>query len=74
MKKIIIPIVMFSALLFSCKKEVIVMNEINQDTQESVVYGTRGQKNSTTILVGDEGGSITDPNNDADEDKKRKGK
>lgn len=76
MKKVIVLILLVSAGLFSCQKEVITpITSVDTD-----VFETRGQKNGSSTLNGQDNGptgetdGITDPNNDKDEDRKKKGK
>lgn len=82
MKKLILfgSILFFASTFTACKKEIIRMNDSNEyPTEPEGTYTTRGQiinqtsKSDTIIVVGpigDQGGGITDPNND-DYSKKR---
>jgi hypothetical protein len=74
MKKVVLIIGLFSVTLFSCRKEVIV--PVSSPDFEQME--TRGQKGGQSTYPGQNTGSdtdgITDPNNDADEDRKKKGK
>lgn len=77
MKKLIIPIVLFSAVLFSCKKEIITLDGSNGVSSEVEYFDTKASGPNPTCNNPGDGGDddvITDPNNDADEDKRRKGK
>jgi hypothetical protein len=54
--------------MFSCQKEVIV--PVSQDTEE--VFNTRGStRNPTNGEGGGENGSVTDPDNETEDDKIR---
>jgi hypothetical protein len=76
MKKAIVFILLVSAGLFSCQKEVITPVA----SSEMDVFETRGQKGGSSTFNGQDNGTggetdgITDPNNDKDEDRKKKGK
>jgi hypothetical protein len=74
MKKAIVFSLLVSATLFSCRKEVIVP----VSSSETEFFETRDQKGGTATFNNQNTGSdtdgITDPNNDSDEDRKKKGK
>lgn len=78
MKKLIIPILLFSAVLFSCKKEIITLDSSDGFSSETEYFETKssGSINPPCNDPGDDDDNdvITDPNNDSDEDKRRKGK
>jgi hypothetical protein len=76
MKKATFLILLVSAGLFACQKEVITPVA----SSETDVFETRGQKGGPTTFnnqdtgTGGDSDGITDPNNDKDEDRKKKGK
>jgi len=78
MKKLIIPILLFSAVLFSCKKEIITLDSSDGFSSDAEYFETKasGSYPSCNNPEGGDGDNdvITDPNNDSDEDKRRKGK
>ncbi|MFT7345497.1 MAG: hypothetical protein ACI9XP_002092 [Lentimonas sp.] len=60
-----IAIIILSSLLFSCQKEVITPRSMDVQAENSF-------NNSENIPTNDFDGDITDPNNDEDQNKKKK--
>ena len=78
MYKLVAILVLFSAVMFSCKKEVIVLENNSESTEiiqtKSPLSNETNGVGSGSGNAGDDSDVITDPNNDADEDKRKKGK